>query len=194
MPPEAEGLKRLVDFKKKLQTRIEALESELGEQRSILEVVDSILLEKSFKRAKITGKSKEVEVHKEEEEDKITIATLSQESEESSQLMTGTGEVLAYFHMGEDTLRIVVAEDKRLDVDTPPFKQFLVERVLEKMEEKDTELAEKGKLDPEKIFSFDIVKDGNVLQELVIKNFDDKRLKELKSSARWTLEKMYEKT
>ena len=64
----------------------------------------------------------------------------------------------------------------------------------EVMEEKDNELAKEGKLTPENIFTFNIIQDGDVLQELVIKNFDAKRLKELKSSTRWTLEKMYEKT
>jgi hypothetical protein len=87
----------------------------------------------------------------------------------------------------------VPAEDKNFNVNTPPFTPFLVERVLAKMQEKDSELAKTGQLAPEEIFSYNIVREGDVIREITIKNFDENRLRELKSSIRWTLEKMYEK-
>jgi len=43
------------------------------------------------------------------------------------------------------------------------------------------------------MFSFSIVREGEEIREIVIKNVDDERLKELKSSIRWTFEKMFEK-
>jgi hypothetical protein len=43
------------------------------------------------------------------------------------------------------------------------------------------------------MFAYNIVREGDLLKELVIKNVDEERLRELKSSIRWTLEKMYEK-
>ncbi len=194
MPPESEGMKKLVDFKEKLEKKIESLKSELEEQQSILELVNSILLERGFKRAEITKEPKEAEASQREEERKPVPPMMPLESEEPTQLTTGSGELLAYLHMNQDSLRIVPAEDKTFNVNTPPFKQFLVERVLEKMEEKDNELVKAGDLTHENIFSFHIVQEDDILQELVIKNFDEKRLRELKSSARWTLEKMCEKT
>ncbi|MEM3443085.1 MAG: hypothetical protein QXM86_04430, partial [Candidatus Bathyarchaeia archaeon] len=66
-------------------------------------------------------------------------------------------------------------------------------RVLAKMQEKDSELAKTGHLEPEKIFSYTILTDGDVLREIIVKNVGEDRLRELKSSIRWTLEKMYEK-
>jgi hypothetical protein len=68
-----------------------------------------------------------------------------------------------------------------------------VERVLAKMQEKDSELARTGQLTPDKIFCYNIVKEGDSVREIAIRNFDAERLRELKSSIRWTLEKMYEK-
>jgi len=38
------------------------------------------------------------------------------------------------------------------------------------------------------------VRDGDRIMALVIRNFDEERLRELKSSIRWTLEKMFEKS
>jgi hypothetical protein len=43
------------------------------------------------------------------------------------------------------------------------------------------------------MFAYNIMREGDLIREIVIKNVDDDRLKELKSSIRWTLEKMYEK-
>jgi hypothetical protein len=50
MSQDSERLKTLVDFKKKLEKRIKELNSELEESQGVLEVVNSILLEKGFKR------------------------------------------------------------------------------------------------------------------------------------------------
>ncbi len=104
-----------------------------------------------------------------------------------------TGELLANLYVSEDSLRVVLAEDKDFDINTPPFTQFLVERVLLKMQERDSELVRAGQLSPDKIFCYNIVREGDIIREIVIKNTDPDRLRELKSSIRWTLEKMYEK-
>jgi hypothetical protein len=84
-------------------------------------------------------------------------------------------------------------ESKNFSVNTPPFGNFLVERVFAKMQEKDAELVRNHQLAADKIFSYNIVKEEDLLREIIIRNADDERLKELKSSIRWTLEKMYEK-
>jgi len=62
------------------------------------------------------------------------------------------------------------------------------------MQEKDSELVRMGQLSADKMFAFNIMREGDLIREIVIRNVDDDRLKELKSSIRWTLEKMYEKT
>jgi hypothetical protein len=61
------------------------------------------------------------------------------------------------------------------------------------MQEKDKELVRLGQLETDKMFSYNIVRENDLIREIIIKNADDERLKELKSSVRWTFEKMYEK-
>ena len=90
-------------------------------------------------------------------------------------------------------MRIVLAEDKHFTVDVPPFMAFLVERVLAKMQEKDSELVRNGQITPDEIFSYKIIREGDIMREITIKHVDEERLRELKSSIRWTLEKMHEK-
>lgn len=195
MSAEAEKIKKLVAFKKKIEKRVGELESELKELQTMLEVVNSILLEKGFKRAEIAEVTAGIEASPPKEE--AIVQPLPQppaEYETIIPLKTVTGELLADLYVGEDSLRVVPAEDKNFSIDTPPFTQFLVERVLVKMQEKDNELARTGQLAPDKIFSYNIVREGDVIREILIRNFDAARLRELRSSIRWTLEKMYEKT
>jgi hypothetical protein len=110
-------------------------------------------------------------------------------------LRTTNGELLADLYLNEtqDSLRVVPANDKDFDINTPPFTHFLVERVLLKMQERDNELARTGHIVPDRIFCYEIKREGNMVREINIKNIDSDRLKELKSSIRWTFEKMHEK-
>jgi DNA polymerase sigma len=84
-------------------------------------------------------------------------------------------------------------ESKQFNAKIPPFQNFLVEKVLAKMKEKDAEFVRTNQLEANKAFTYEIIKEEDLIREIVIHNIDDERLKELKSSIRWTLEKMYEK-
>lgn len=195
MSQDAEKIKRLVAFKKKLEKRVEELESELKELQTMLETVNSVLLEKGFKRAEITKVPAAPEALPSQEEAVVEPSPPqpSAEYEEVVPLKTVDGELLANLHISEDSLRVVPAEDKDFNVNTPPLTHFLVERVLAKMQEKDSELVRTGQLTPDKIFSYNIVREGDIIREITVKHIDQDRLRELRSSIRWTLEKMYEK-
>jgi len=191
---EAEEIKSLLAFKKKLEKRIEKLQNELKEAQTILETINSILLSKGFKRAEAVVKTAPAPSIPESpapmEAEPITPTV---EFKEVFPIKADDGEDLAKIYVGGNMLRVVFNKDKAFNVNTPPFNQFLVERVLAKMQEKDGELLKAGKLTPEKVFSYTIIRDDDILREIVIKNFDAERLRDLKSSIKWTLEKMYEK-
>jgi predicted XRE-type DNA-binding protein len=198
MSEDAERIKRLIAFKKKIETRIVELDSELKEQQAMLETVNSFLLEKGFRRAEVAeglglprGSSRKEKIVAEGPEP-ISFAP-QPEPENITSLKTVAGEPLANLYANEDSLRVVPAEDKNFDINTPPFTHFLVERVLLKMQERDSELVRAKQLAPDKIFCYNIVREGNIIREIVVKNVDSERMRELKSSIRWTLEKMYEK-
>jgi len=197
MSQDAEKIKRLVTFKKRLEKKVEALQSELKELQAMLETVNSMLLEKGFKRAEITKEPAATEILPPKEEVKAEPKPPSlqptAEPESVIPLETVTGELLANLYVTQDSLQIVLAEDKDFNINTPPFTHFLVERVLTKMQEKNGELTKTGQLAPDKIFSYNITRDGDIIREIIIKHVDSDRLRELKSSIRWTLEKMYEK-
>jgi len=199
MAQDAERIKKIIAFKENLEKRVTQLETELKEAQATLDAVNSILLEKGFRRVEMPKGPTPAETPPQKEE----IATefepgpyvpQPQESEGVMLLKTVAGEVLASILVDDGSMRILPAQDKEFDVNMAPFSQFLVERVLTKMQERDSELARTSQLEPDKIFSYNIVRDGNTIREISIKNVDPERLRELKSSIRWTLEKMYEKT
>lgn len=198
MSDNAEKMKKLLAFKKKIETRLEELDSESEDLKATLEILDTMLLEKGFKRPEISAKPTPTAIAMSQEK---TIASKTEaQTENEPQVVTllksDSGETLAelYVDAADGSVHVTLAKDKDFDIKTPPFNQFLIQRVLLKMQERDSELVRSGQLSPEKILCFDIMREGDKIRELVIRNFDDDRLRELKSSIRWTLEKMFEKT
>jgi hypothetical protein len=197
MSEEADRTKRLIAFKKKIETKIEELETELKEQQATLEIVNSILLEKGFRRPEIKPKPT-AEPQLEEKPRETTPDEIARQIEpeplNARTLKSATGESLAELFVDDGSLHVVLTPNKTFNINTPPFNQFLIQRVLLKMQERDGELVRAGQLDSDRILCFDIIRDGDIVRELVIRNIDSERLKELSSSIRWTLEKMNEKT
>jgi hypothetical protein len=198
MSQDAERIRRLVEFKGKVEKKIGEIEAELKDLQATLETVNSMLLEKGFRRAdtvKETSATEAVSAEKEiliEPEESVHEADASPEN--VIPLKTTTGELLGVLYLTEHSLRALPAADKNFEINTPPFTHFLVERVLAKMQERDNESVRTGQLSPDCALSYSIVREGDAIREIFVKNVDSERLKELKSSIRWTLEKMYEKT
>jgi len=181
---EEEKIRKMAEFRTVLEKRVKELETELEGLKAMLEFANYTLLEKGFKKAEV---AKPPSVLPE------ALPLVKEEYEETVPLKTVDGEFLANLYVGKDSIRVMLAEDKRFDVNTPPFMPFLVERVLAKMQERDRESVRAGKATPNKIISYNIMREGDTIREITIRNVGPERVRELKSSIRWTLEKMYEK-
>jgi hypothetical protein len=197
---DSEKLKSMIALKKRLEEQLEKLETETKEVQDTLFAVNQILLEKGFKRGDIkevpvqASIPKEVILPKHETESpKTTPINQHTEPESVIPLKTMADEPLALIYFEKQSIHVLPDESKKFSINTPPFTNFLVEKVFAKMQEKDKELVRLGQLSTDKMFSYSIVREGDLIREIVIKNADDERLKELKSSVRWTFEKMYEK-
>jgi len=179
---ETDKLKKVVKFKTFLEKKIMEAEDDLGNLRTLLDFVNESLLERGFKRVKIQ---------------KVEPAQQSQESttaEETISLKSMSGEILASLLITENSMRVTIPDDKTFSIETPPFHQFLVERVLNKMQEKDQGEAGMGKMTQDRVFNYRLELKDDRIQAIDIQNITTERLRELKSSIRWTLEKMLEKT
>jgi len=195
---DSEKMKSLIAFKKRLEEQLGKLTSETKEIQDILNTVNAILLDEGFKRGDIEEKTetsvlKEVVLPKQEHEAPKHAAQHIPEQESVISLKTMTDEPLALIFFDKQAMHVLPDESKNFSVNTAPFSNFLVERVFAKMQEKDSELVRTKQLTADKMFSYNIVCEGELIREIIIRNVDDERLKELKSSIRWTFEKMHEK-
>jgi hypothetical protein len=205
-------MKSLIALKKRLEEQLEKLTAESKEVQAALDTVNGILVEKGFKRGDIKEvpeapappMPKEVVLPKPEPEPPKVIVQRSTdaskpalqrlpEQESVVPLKTMAEEPLALIFFDKQAMHVLPDESKNFSVETPPFNNFLVEKVFAKMQEKDGELLRTKQLTADKVFSYSIVREGDLIREIVIRNVDEERLKELKSSIRWTFEKMYEK-
>ena len=177
--------KKLAEMKSFLERRIKQQEEEVSSLRSFLEVVDSLLAERSFRPVEITPKT--------------TVADAAPASShgpsDSVPIMTTDGVRIASIAADREGIHIMPESNVKLDPDSPPLRAFLVGKVLEPMQAKDREAASAGAIPPESILTYNLEQEGDRLKAIHIQNYgDDRRLLELKNAIRWTLRRMYEKT
>jgi len=197
--PEEAKMRKMAELRATLEKRVNELQLELGQLKALLDFVNSALIEKGFKKPEIkaftpTPPLTEEAVHPAPPISKPTpMASTFPEQIQAIPIKTVTGDLLAELYTDDENMRVVLAKDKQFTTDTPPFTAFLVQRVLAKMQEKDSESASQGEIPRERILSYEIMKDGDIIREINITNIGPDRTRELKSSIRWTLEKMHDK-
>jgi hypothetical protein len=202
---DQEKMRSLLNFKKKLEDQLEKLTAEAKQVQESLDVVNSILLDKGFKRGDIKEVAtapanipkevllpKPTESPKPAEESKEDKPAPEDKSVISLRTMADDPLAIIYFDK-QLAMHVLPDESKNFKVKIPPFENFLVEKVLNKMQQKDQELVATGQISNDHAFSYNLVLEDDLIREVIIQNVDDERLKELKSSIRWTLEKMFEK-
>jgi hypothetical protein len=183
---EEDRIRKIAELRESLEERVKSMEAELHGLRALLDFINELLIEKSFKKAEEIAKPPSVsEVKPQPTPPKRHVRTFP--------LKMATGELLANLYVEDDQIRIVPEPKTQFDVNTPPFTAFLVDRILGKMRERDREFVKQGKLVPDKAFSYDIEKEGQVLKVITIRNLAPQKEKELRSAVQWTLEKMREK-
>jgi len=186
---EEDSVRRLAEVKAYLEKRMLEIQDEASKLKSLLEVVDASLAEKSFRK---------MEVPKPTPPPLGPSPPIVQQVEGLRQvvpLKTPDGVHLADASETETELIITPAPGMKFDVSAPPFRAFLVGRVLEPMRSRDDAAARAGQMNPDNVLSYNIEQDGNLMKRLVVKNYgDDRRLQELRNAIRWTLRRIYERT
>ena len=178
-----EIIKNLMDLRSYLEKKIEELEDETRKLKALFKIVGEAVVTKSFRGAESIPRIQ------------TKTDTLTMKNWEEVPLKIASGTLLATMHVSDEDIRIIPNEGLIFDINTPPFQSFLINRVLEGICENDRKASERGEMTPDKILSYEIMKEGAVIKEIRINNYGtEKRLREITSTSRWTLEKMYEKT
>ncbi len=176
---EDKNVRRLAELKSFLESRAQSLENDLSRTKELIELVDKLLVEKSFRKVEPT---------------KIKTAK-SEGKVSTTPLTTVDGLKLADFIVEGHEIKVKPSPELQLEGSSPPLNSFLVNRVLEPMKNKDLEAVRAEEKIEEEAFTYEIPQEGGYLKSIIVKNFgDERRMMELKGAIKWTLRRMYERS
>ena len=167
--------KRAAELKLWLEQRIAQLREEIDRLNETLGYVDDTLRASTFKQAsEMLAEPKEAPEVRELKRDK-------------------GGQVIATVSITSDAAEIEPS-GVTLKSSTPPFKSFLMGKILQGMKTKDEELVKAGKLPKGGELRFDLEESNGSIGKLIIENYREKaRLNEILSTVSWTFSRMLEK-
>ena len=92
-------------------------------------------------------------------------------------------------------VKIPLVNDLNLNINTPPFKSFFINRILDGMKTKDTEKIQKGEINASEIIDYKVESDQNgTVKSITVSNYREKeRLNEIFNTATWVFTRMLEK-
>jgi hypothetical protein len=168
--------KRAAELKLWLEQRIAELEEEMERLKETLSYVDNSLRATTFRQAnEMMSESKEAPEVRELKRDK-------------------GGQVIARATITPDAVAIEPVSGVVLKTSTPPFKSFLMGKILQGIKTKDEELAGAGKLAKGTELRYDVDEVNGAITKLMIENYRDKpRLNEILNTVSWTFSRMLEK-
>ena len=104
--------------------------------------------------------------------------------------------LLANAELFPNSLEIIPAEGIILNVNTPPFKSFFLNRILEGMKTKDAEKVSQKQIKDIESLNYQIEEDKNgAIKKITIINYRDKeRLNEIFNTSTWVFTRMIEKS
>ena len=107
--------------------------------------------------------------------------------------------LLANAEISPDAVVIVPAPSINLSANTPPFKSFFLNRILEGMKNKDAEKVSQGTLSESDSLNYKVEEEddggGGIIKRIVINKYREKdRLQEIFNTSAWVFTRMLEKS
>jgi hypothetical protein len=168
--------KKAAELKLWLEGRIAQLREEIDRLNETLSYVDANLRASSFRPAsEMMVEAKEPPEVRELKRDK-------------------GGQVIATASITPDAVSVEPSGGVELKATTPPFRSFLMGKILQGMKTKDEELVRGGKLSKGAELRFDVEESEGNIGKLIVENYRDKaRLNEILNTVSWTFSRMLEK-
>jgi hypothetical protein len=104
--------------------------------------------------------------------------------------------LLANAELLPNSLEIVPAEGIILNVNTPPFRSFFLNRILEGMKTKDAEKVSQKQIKDTESLTYQVEEDNNgSIKKIIIINYrENERLHEIFNTSTWVFTRMIEKS
>ncbi|MBS7638632.1 hypothetical protein KEJ49_07130 [Candidatus Bathyarchaeota archaeon] len=181
---DEEETRDLLKVRDELERRIMRLQRELEDSRRALILIERMIVRKGFQKPTVP-----------EEVEGVRMEEVEGGEEEVGVSIRGRdGTLLGHLRVEERDLYFYPREDLPFTESIPPFRAFLVEKVLMGMRASDEDRASRGEITPDEVLSFEVSTEDGRLKMVAIHNYGgERRLREIQSSLRWAFEKMYEK-
>ena len=176
-------IREILELKEWLTDEVEKRRNEIEKLKNNLAILDSVLKQSSFSKASSLKSNQE----------KSYFMTSDRGSSIIPIKRTGDNAVIANAHVTEKEVVIVPSDDVKLDIETQPFKSFFLGRIIGGMETKDNLDVQNGKIDSDSVINCIVNKDGNMIREILIKNYREReRVNEIINTAAWSFSRMIE--
>lgn len=213
-----DDIRRAAEVREWLVKEVTNKKEELDKLRDTLLIVDSLLkktsfitashLESSASNLKDRSAPEYQSLHKEETvQTKPGIDSTTKSTDTDYGQGDNQGVAIRSLKRAKDNLLISNAEytstyvrmpmvnEINLNINTPPFKSFFLNRILEGMKSKDKEKIQKGEIDESEIIDYKVDNDENGrINSITISNYREReRLNEIFNIATWVFTRMLEK-
>jgi hypothetical protein len=217
-----DDIRRAAEVREWLVKEVTNKKEELDKLRDTLLIVDSLLKKTSFISAlnlespasNLKNKSTQQyqPLHEEDEEEDTTqqkpkINSVTKSPSDEYRKDDTQGVEIRPLKRAKDNLlisnaeytptyvRIALVDHINLNINTPPFKTFFLNRILDGMKMKDREKVQKGELIESEIIDYKVDNDENgKINSVMISNYGEReRLNEIFNTATWVFTRMLEK-
>jgi len=187
MAANEDQLRRNAELKLWIETRVGELQEEIDRLKEALAVIDSVLRASSFRPAAelASGAPRPPTADVSEEGPIPEIRQLKRDK---------GGETIAVAQVTSQRLKIEPVAEVALKADTPPFKSFLLGKILSGMKSADEDSVAKGRLKKGEELRYSLAERGGRITSLVVENYREKeRMTEILNTVSWTFSRMLEK-
>ena len=190
MATTEDQLRRNAELKLWIETRIGELQEETDRLREALSVIDSVLRASSFKPA-----AELASTAAQRAPEGRPVEPQAEPIPEIRELRRDKGgETVAVAQVTRQKLKIEPVAEVNLRADTPPFKSFLLGKILSGMKSTDEDSVAKGRLKKGEELRYSLAERSGKISSLVVENYRDKeRLNEIINTVSWTFSRMLEK-
>lgn len=105
--------------------------------------------------------------------------------------------LVAQVHIFPNSVEITPEENIKISLETPPFRSFFLNRILQGMKNKDLEKLKQGSLSETEVINFEVItdeSDNKNIKKVIINNYREKeRTNEIFNTAAWVITRMLEK-
>lgn len=186
-------IRKLLKMRADLEDRVEQLQTEIADLKVAMVEMDKAIIQQGFRQPSPAFQAMKPPETKHEEYKPQETKTREPITDGSS-IQAKDGTILGKVQLTDDTIIFTPREELNFTTSTPPFQSFLLDRVLTNMKTTDESRATTGEITPEQVLSFNVEADGETIKVLTIHNYGgERRLREIQSSLRWSLDKMYDK-